>query len=90
MEKMMQVSFSGKHANNPETFGINFEAIVDGSIVVCMVSAEALRDIDPSNAGGGVQDQFISKRSLFERIAEQKIRAGQPAPIRITSADVSA
>ena len=84
----MQVSFSRNHAINPETFGINFEAIVDGSRVICTVSIEALQDIDPSNAQGKPKDQFESNRSSFEQIAEQKIRAGQPAPITITSADL--
>lgn len=86
----MQISFSGKYAVNSETFGINFEAVVDGSSVVCMVSTEALQDIDPSSALCAVRDQFISNRSAFERIAEKKIRDGQPAPIAITSADVRA
>ena len=86
----MQVSFSGKYAVNSETFGINFEAIVDGSSVVCMVSTEALQDIDPSNALSTAQDQFTSNRLAFERIAEKKIRDGQPAPIVITRADIHA
>lgn len=86
----MQISFSGQYAINPQTFGINFEAIVDGSSVICMISTEALQDIDPSNAQGNAQDQFTSNRSAFERIAEKKIRDKQPAPIVITSADVLA
>ena len=86
----MQVSFSGKHAINHETFGINFEAIVDGASIACMVSTEALQDIDPRYALGNAEDQFVANRSSFERIAERKIRAGDSSPITITSADVRA
>ncbi|WP_312368040.1 DUF1488 family protein [Stenotrophomonas sp.] len=86
----MQISFSGKYALDPATFGINFEAIVDGSIVVCKVSTEALQDINPSDALGTAQDQFTSNRSAFERIAKEKIRNGKQAPIVITRADVLA
>lgn len=84
----MQVSFSGKYAVNSATFGINFEALVDGSIVICMVSPEALEDINPSHALSTAQDQFTSNRSTFECIAENKIRSGQPQPIMITSVDI--
>lgn len=86
----MQVSFSGKYAISQETFGISFEAIVDGSSVACKVSIEALQDIDPTNAQSSTVDQFAANRTSFERIAERKIRAGEPRPISITSADVRA
>lgn len=86
----MQILFSDQYAINPQAFGINFEAIVDGSSVICMISTEALQDIDPSNAQRNAQDQFTSNRSAFEQIAEKKIRDKQLAPIVITSTDVRA
>lgn len=84
----MQIRFSENCAVNHLTFGVNFEAIVDGSSVICTVSTEALQDIDPNNTSGSAKDKFTAHRSSFERIAERKIRAGERAPIAINSADV--
>jgi len=84
----MNISFSGKYAVNPQTFGINFEATVDGKNVVCSVSTEALQDIDPSNAQNTAEQQFLANQSSFEAIAEQKIRAGATNTVAITSSDI--
>lgn len=84
----MNITFSGKHAINPQTFGINSEATVDGQSVICSVSIEALQDIDPSNAHNAAQQQFLANQSSFQSIAEQKIRAGATSPVAITSSDV--
>lgn len=46
----MNITFGGKYAISHHTFGINLEAAVDGGVIVCSVSAEALQDIGPSNA----------------------------------------
>lgn len=86
----MNVSFSGKSATDPETFGVSFEAIVDGVQVRCRVSTEALQDIDPSSATADAASQFTSNRSSFERIAENLIRAGRvkDGQVFINSADL--
>jgi hypothetical protein len=76
----MNITFSGNYTINPQTFGINFEATVNGQSVVCSVSTEALQDIDPSNAHKTAQQQFLANQSNFQAIAEQKIRAGSPKP----------
>lgn len=86
----MNVIFSGKYAVNPHTFGINFEAIVDGQTVICSASIEALQDIDPSNVSAAPVQQFLANQSQFQAIAEAKIRSGAVSPIGISSADVSA
>jgi hypothetical protein len=86
----MNISFSGKYAVNPQTFGLNFEATVNGQNVVCSVSTEALQDIDPSNAQNTAEQQFLANQSSFEAIAEEKIIAGATSPIVITSSDVRA
>ncbi len=86
----MKITFSGKYAPNPETFGINFEVILDGKSVVCSVSREALQDIDPSSTYTTGEQQFLSNRSSFESIAEEKIRAGAVPPIMISTRDVLA
>lgn len=86
----MNITFSGNYAINPQTFGINFEATVNGQSVVCSVSTEALQDIDPNNAHNTAQQQFLANQSNFQAIAEQKIRAGTTSPVAITSSDVLA
>jgi len=86
----MTITFSGKYAINPDTFGINFEANVDGHRVVCMVLTGALQDIDPSNAQNSATQQFLANQSSFEAIAERKIRAGAKTPITINNSDISA
>ncbi|MBP6582939.1 MAG: DUF1488 family protein [Chromatiaceae bacterium] len=86
----MNITFSGNYAINPTTFGINFEANVDGNRFVCMVSTDALQDIDPSNAQDSAEQQFIANQASFDAIAETKIRAGATSPIAINSSDVRA
>lgn len=86
----MNISFSGKTAPDHDTFGISFEAIVDGSQVRCRVTTEALQDIDPSNAVGEPASQFALNRSSFEQIADKLIRAGnvQNGQVFIKSEDL--
>lgn len=86
----MNISFTGKPATDPETFGITFEAIVDGVQVRCRVSTEALQDIDPLSATSDAASQFASNHSSFERIAEKLIHAGRvkDGQVFINSADL--
>lgn len=84
----MQICFSGNYAFNAETFGILFEADLDGHRVSCLVSQEALQDIDPTNASEDAEQQFLANRKKFEILAELKIRAALPTRININSADV--
>ena len=84
----MKITFSDKCAPNPQTNGINFEAIVNGQSVVCFVSTEALQDIDPNTAQYTALQQFLANRSTFETIAEQKIRSSNLRPVDITASDV--
>lgn len=86
----MDITFSGDYAINPETFGINFEAMVDGEKVICSVSIEALQDINPQNSQDAAKQQFIENRSMFEAIAREKIQAGGKSPILIGDSDVRA
>jgi hypothetical protein len=63
---------------------------VDGHAIVCKISSDALEDVDPSNASGTVESQFLANRWRFEAIARKKILAGAVADISIGSADVLA
>lgn len=84
----MQVTFSGKYALSHETFGITFEASLDGHRVTCLVSAEALQDLDPSNVTASPEEQFLAHRARLQSIAESKIIAALPVRVPINSADV--
>jgi hypothetical protein len=86
----MNITFSGKFAKNPETFGITFEAYVDGQQVHCHVSAEELQDIDPDNRLDQPEQQFERHRGTFQDLAERKIRSSIPSSVSISSIDVRA
>lgn len=85
----MNIDFSGKWATDHNTFGVIFEATVDGTPVSCHVSTDALQDIDPSNALSSPQDQFQSNQFSFQEIAEALINNGRLSngKLFITSAD---
>ncbi|PMV22648.1 MULTISPECIES: DUF1488 family protein [unclassified Pseudomonas] len=82
----MKITFSDQHA---ETLtGVNFAAEVDGQAFLCIVSDEALQDINPSNALAQKLVQYSSNVHRIRDIAKKKILAGQTSPIQIFSADV--
>jgi hypothetical protein len=84
----MKITFGDKYALSSETFGINFEAFLDGHRILCLVSTEALQDLDPSNITASPEVQFLAHRSQLQSIAESKIRAALPTRVAINSADV--
>ena len=88
----MNIEFSGNWAVNHVTFGINFDATVDGVKVVCIVETEALQDIDPSNTMNEPTEQFKANQYLFEEIAEALILEGKVknGQLFISSSDVRA
>jgi hypothetical protein len=72
----MTFTFSGRWAKNPHTFGINFEAHNDAERIVCVVSSEALQDVQPINPADTVEAQFIGNQQQFQAIAKQLIQNG--------------
>ena len=84
----MQIIFSGKYAKDTDTFGVNFEAKVNGEPFVCKISPAALDDIEPNNLEGELEQKFLFNRSEFEAIAKRKICDGAKSPVFINSADV--
>ena len=76
-EESMNIKFSGKWAIDPETFGVSFQATVDGVNIRCQVDTEALQDIDPSNSMGEPAQQFEANQFSFQEIAESLILSGQ-------------
>ena len=87
----MNIEFPDRHAIDPESFGMNFPALVDGVQITCTVSTEALQDINPSNRMDSSESQFSANRLTFQEIAEGKIRNGDISNNRviISSADVA-
>ena len=73
----MIITFPDQSNMNSETFGINFPAIVDGERVICVLSTEALQDINPQARGDSTNQQFEANRAAFEAIAERLIRDGK-------------
>lgn len=57
--------------------GISFKALVDGQVVACKFSMEALQDVNPEFAAASPEDQFQASKSRLLAIAETKIRAGK-------------
>lgn len=71
----MDIQFTGTYTPNEEG-GISFHAKVDGEIVECRISDEALDDINPAGRFDGNELQFEKHRSQFENIAREKIMKG--------------
>ena len=69
----MNIKFTGNYAPN-EDFGINFQANFDNQNILCVISIEALQDIDPINRQDSPENQYINNQSRFEMIARKKIQ----------------
>lgn len=72
----MNIDFTGVYATN-ENFGISFQAKANGENVPCVISIEALDDIDPANRSDDASENFLNNRSQFESIARSKILNGE-------------
>lgn len=72
----MNIEFTGAYANN-ENFGINFQAKVDDQPISCVVSLEALQDINPGSTMDKPEQQYFDNKYQLEAIAEEKIHNGE-------------
>ncbi len=79
----MAIEFPDIHATDPDTFGITFPIDSDGERILCLVTTDALQDINPSNATDTPENQFNDNKYSFQSIAEQKIQTGEVANGRI-------
>ena len=89
----MNIEFSGNCAKDDETFGVSFQATVNGVDIRCRVDIDALQDIDPPNRMDDPLAQFKSNQSSFQKIAEKLIFTGgrvKDGQLLITPADVYA
>ncbi|MFJ5239679.1 DUF1488 family protein [Pseudomonas neuropathica] len=68
--------------------GVSFLAKVDGQNFTCIVSTEALQDINPSRAGDSREQQYLDNRYNLEAIATKKIMGGDSSPIYIRTLDL--
>lgn len=86
----MNIEFSGDYAKDDETFGVSFQATVDGANIRCRVEGKALQDIDPPNRMNEPLFQFEANQSSFQKIAEKLIRSGRnkDGQLFITVADI--
>ncbi|ELE5868232.1 DUF1488 family protein [Vibrio cholerae] len=72
----MNIEFIGNCVQN-DNFQISFQAKVDGQPIVCVVSTEALQDINPNTRTRPVASQCVDNKSKLEAIATKKIQDGQ-------------
>ena len=86
----MNISFPDRHAIDTDTFNFVFPAIVDGEQIRCMVTREALQDINPSCAADSSESQFETNKFHLQTIAKEKILAGEikDGIVTIASPDV--
>lgn len=82
----MNVEFTGAFALDHDTFGIRFEALVDGKSCSCLITSDALQDLDPGMASQPAVQQFQTHHAIIEQLARKKIEAG--AVPTITTADL--
>ena len=73
-----------------ETTEINLPIMVNGQSIICIVTFEALEDINPETKTDEPMQQYLSNESQLKSIAERKIRNGQVTSnkVIIYSADV--
>lgn len=71
----MKIEFVGP-AEIAEDDGVIYNAQVDGKIIRCHFSFEALQDLDPDNLHGEPLKQFEAHRLILLSAAEAKIIRG--------------
>jgi hypothetical protein len=85
----MNIEFKGSPFLG-DTTEINFVATVDGKSITCIVTFEALEDINPNAKSDDGMLQYINNEDKIKAIAEKKIRNGQLSSNKVViySADV--
>ncbi len=73
----MSIEFPDEYAIDPETFGIIFPIDCDGERLICLVTTDALQDINPGNATDTPENQFNDNKYRFQAIAQEKIKNGE-------------
>lgn len=71
----MKIEFVGP-AEKASDGGVVYSAKVDGKLVKCHFSFEALQDLDPENLHGDPLKQFEAHRLILLSAAETKITKG--------------
>ena len=89
MRKNMKIEFKDAVFLG-ETTEINLPIMVNGQSIICIVTFEALEDINPETKTDEPMQQYLSNESQLKSIAERKIRNGQVTSnkVIIYSADV--
>jgi hypothetical protein len=87
---VVNIEFPDIQTVDPDSFGIAFPADVDGMRVRCLVTQEALQEIDPSRAMESSVAQFEANKFQIQEIAEEKIREGkiESNVVLITQSDI--
>lgn len=85
----MNIEFKGEVFLG-ETTEINLPVIVNGNHIICIVTFEALEDINPDTKADEAMHQYLSNEAKIKTITERKIRSGQVVSDKVViySADV--
>ncbi len=85
---IMNISFTGKTFRS--VGDLFFQAIVDGKVVSCFVTSEALSLCDCAHQKATAEDVYRSYRDWIEQAASDLIRAGTLAPVIVRGRDLAA
>jgi hypothetical protein len=86
----MKIEFTGP-ARLADDGGVFYPALLDGQVLSCHFSYEALDDVEPDGILGDALVHFTNHQLKLLSIAEQKIRSGHAhdGQIQIFSSDLS-
>lgn len=85
---IMNISFTGKTFRS--VGDLFFQAIVDGKVVSCFVTSEALSLCDCAHQKATAEDVYRNYRDWIEQAASDLIRAGALAPVIVRGRDLAA
>ena len=84
----MNISFTGKTFRS--VGDLFSQAIVDGKVVSCFVTSEALSLCDCAHQKATAEDVYRNYRDWIEQAASDLIRAGALAPVIVRGRDLAA
>ncbi|MGF2529153.1 DUF1488 family protein, partial [Ralstonia pseudosolanacearum] len=84
----MNISFTGKTFRS--VGDLFFQAIVDGKVLSCFVTSEALSLCDCAHQKVSAEEIYRNYRDWIEQAASDLIRAGALAPVIVRGRDLAA
>nr|EUJ12713.1 hypothetical protein RSP673_19625 [Ralstonia solanacearum P673] len=85
---IMNISFTGKTFRS--VGDLFFQAVVDGKVLSCFVTSEALSLCDCAHQKVSAEEIYRNYRDWIEQAASDLIRAGALAPVIVRGRDLAA